>query len=85
MGLGVKNLDKRNLEFTRKLIISSVVILCLLFGVGVSLVLSYMEAESATDQILKVLGYVALPIWSVTYIITRYYKGLLRKSNITSI
>jgi len=43
-----------------------------------------MEAERATDQILKVLGYVAFPIWTVTYIITRYYKGLLRENNITS-
>ncbi len=79
MGVGVKNLEKRESEFTRKIIIVGIAVLCILFGVGVSLVLNYAQTESTTDSILKVVGYVALLIWSATYILTRYYKGLLIK------
>jgi hypothetical protein len=79
MGLGVNNLEKRESEFTRKIILIGIAVLSVLFGVGVSVVLNYTQAESTTDSILKVLGYVALPIWSATYILTRYYKRLLRK------
>jgi len=79
MSVGVKNLEKRDFEFTRKLILVGLVILCVLFGIGVSLVLNYAQIENTTDSVIKVLGYVALPIWSVTYILTRYYKTLLRK------
>jgi hypothetical protein len=79
MSVGVKNLEKRESEFTRKIIIVGIAVLCILFGVGVSLVLNYAQTESTTDTILKVVGYVALPIWSATYILSRYYKGLLIK------
>ena len=79
MGVGVNNLEKRESEFTRKIILTGIAVLCILFGVGVSLVLNYAQTESTGDSILKILGYVALPIWSGTYILMRYYKGLHRK------
>jgi len=79
MSVGVKNLENREFEFTRKLIIVGIAVLCVLFGVGVSLVLNYAQIESTADSVFKVLGYVALPIWSATYILTHYYKKLLRK------
>jgi len=81
MGVGVNNLEKRESEFTRKIILTGIAVLCILFGVGVgvSLVLNYAQTESTGDSILKILGYVALPIWSGTYILMCYYKELYRK------
>ncbi len=81
MGIGVKNLEKRESEFTRKLLLICIAVLCVLFsvGVGIILMLSSASTEITAELILKVFGYLVLPILSVAYILVCYYKKLLGK------
>ena len=79
MGIGVKNLEKRESEFTRKLLLICIAVLCVLFSVGIILMLSSASTEITAELILKVFGYLVLPILSVAYILVCYYKKLLGK------
>lgn len=77
MGIGIKNLEKRERAFTRKLILFGTVSLWLLSVIGVCLIIAISQTSNTTDILFKVITYSVLPICFSSYIIIHYYKKLL--------
>ncbi|GAA0810945.1 hypothetical protein KO495_07345 [Colwellia sp. D2M02] len=76
MNIGVKSLEKRESEFTRKLVFFGIVALCILIGIGFSLILTNQPAGSSSGALIKVLSFLILPFVFSFYILIKYYTKL---------
>jgi hypothetical protein len=82
MSVGVKNLESRESDFTRKIVLFGIATLCVLFGVGLSIFISLVLLEPSAGKIVNILSSIILPVLVSSYVLHYYYKHyFVRKSN----
>ncbi|MBA6253311.1 hypothetical protein [Colwellia sp. MB3u-55] len=74
MGLGVKKLAEDDCYFTSKIVLFGVVILCALFGLGLSLLVSLVLLEPSTGQLTHLLSSIIFPVLASGYVLHYHYK-----------
>ncbi|TWX53415.1 hypothetical protein [Colwellia hornerae] len=74
MGVGVKKLKEDDSSFTRKIVLFGVAILCSLFGLGLSLLVSLALLEPSTGQLANLLSSILFPVLASGYVLHYYYK-----------
>ena len=74
MRIGVKNLVKRESDFTRKIVLCGAATLCGLLGVGLCLLISFAMLEPSTGQFVNLLSSIIFPVLTSGYVLYYYYK-----------
>ncbi|AOW78386.1 hypothetical protein A3Q34_16975 [Colwellia sp. PAMC 20917] len=80
MGVGVKKLAEDDCYFTGKLVLFGVAILCALFGLGLSLLVSLALLEPSTGQLTDLLSSVIFPVLASGYVLNYYYKDVFTRA-----
>ena len=74
MSVGVKNLESREFDFTRKIVLFGIATLCVLFGIGLSIFISLILLEPSAGNFVNLLSSIIFPILASGYVLHYYYK-----------
>jgi hypothetical protein len=73
MSIGVKNLESREEDFTRKIVLVGIAALCVLFGVGLNVLIGFVLLEPTTGKFVNLLSSVIFPALFSSYVLYYYY------------
>jgi hypothetical protein len=74
MSVGVKNLEDRESDFTRKIVLFGVATLCALFGLSLSIFISLILLEPSTGKFVNLSSSILFPVLASGYVLHYYYK-----------